>query len=300
MRDGWGHCARRNQAVELLRIASAFGIIVFHAKAPYAEFGYSGLVAFVLLSPFMDVSRNWGKIRSPAMLAKALLLPWLFWVIVYGVAKFALDKSIVPAPGIFGVLLVGTSIHLWFLPFMFLALAAINALKPHQHPGRLFLPSALAAAAILAAAPFWSGYGRAIMLPFPQWIHASAAIFFGIALGVAISSQRKMVILIVIFAINIAIMAIYPIYGVTLPYVVAIISLMLCNYFGGYITHNFSVQSIADCMFGVYLVHIFFLSAASRIIGSANYGQVLLAFAASLAAVWSARRLVPASRLVLG
>lgn len=54
----------RNQAIELLRIMSAFGIVAYHGGAPFRELAYAGLVIFLILAPATDLRFNWNRARS--------------------------------------------------------------------------------------------------------------------------------------------------------------------------------------------------------------------------------------------
>lgn len=294
------HAASRNQAVELLRIVSAFGIVAFHARAPLAEFGYAGLIVFLVLSPFMDVTRNWNKVRSPWHLARAFLVPWVFWAAAYGVLDLAVGKPLAAGGGIIGFALIGTSMHLWYLPFMFGALTVLNLVKQRVGADLLFVVCMVAGAVILATMPQWRERTFGWPPPFPQWTHASAAVLFGVALGLATKNALRATVLVPVLLITLAIVALNPMRGVTVPYILGVTALLGCLAGGNHLPKKMSVQSIADCMFGVYLVHIIFLFIAKRAIGSANLLAVAGAFGCSLAAVWVARRFVPASRLVLG
>jgi hypothetical protein len=63
---------------------------------------------------------------------------------------------------------------------------------------------------------------------------------------------------------------------------------------------SISVQPIADCMLGVYLVHLLALPVGSRLFEHGTIASVAFAFLLSLAAVWLTRRYLPLSRRVLG
>lgn len=97
----------RNQNLELVRIAAAFGIVLFHSQANGAAIGYSGLIAFVILSAMF------ARPASPTALAKGILLPWAFWSIAYGVVNLAL-RGYVFRPDLtpIGAVLYGTGVHL--------------------------------------------------------------------------------------------------------------------------------------------------------------------------------------------
>lgn len=45
----------RNQAIEALRIPSAFGIIADHAGAPFHKPAYAGMIVFLILTPMLEM-----------------------------------------------------------------------------------------------------------------------------------------------------------------------------------------------------------------------------------------------------
>ncbi|WP_260599068.1 hypothetical protein [Sphingomonas endolithica] len=155
----------RVQAIELLRIVAAYGIVAYHAQAPLHDLAYAGLVIFLILSPMLDLRFNLDRIRSPAALARALLLPWAFWMVVYGAVNLAQHRPFVEAS--FMGILYGSSPHLWFLPFMFAVLTVLNMLKSLA-PAILFYGSALVATALLLTVTMWRSASLEWSLPFPQ------------------------------------------------------------------------------------------------------------------------------------
>ena len=86
----------RDPWIEGIRILSICGVIAFHARIPEMALAYAGLVAFVILSPYVDCHYNEHRRRPIASLAKAFLIPWLFWMIAYGVFNLLGHRAIPP------------------------------------------------------------------------------------------------------------------------------------------------------------------------------------------------------------
>ena len=111
----------KNQAIELLRIVAAFGIIWFHSKLP--EFGivsYGGLVIFLTFSSYFAAIAPISRPDYLLRLGKRLLLPWAAWWLVYGALNLADHRPLLlPHHDITLGVLTGTHIHLWYLPFIF-------------------------------------------------------------------------------------------------------------------------------------------------------------------------------------
>lgn len=268
----------RNQNIELVRIAAAFGIVLFHSGAPGAAIGYSGLVAFTALSTYFATS------SSMAKLAKRVLLPWAVWSVFYFFWRFAADgtpfhEGLNPLESIF----YGT--HLWFLPFIFVANLVVSRLRSEHLP----LICAVLAFAFLAATPWWRQVQLAFDPPVTQFLHAIPAAL----LGVALRTRAGMAIC----ALGLLAGLVWQVGGVSLPYALgggAVLAAILLPQL------RWNVQGASVCMFGVYLVHIAALGVFNRITGPQTLITVLAAFVASLAGVWLARKYVPLSKAVLG
>jgi peptidoglycan/LPS O-acetylase OafA/YrhL len=122
--------------VERLRILSAFGVASFHTHVWFPRsFGIVGFVVLLLSFCAFVINRTepyeFGDLAKRK--AERLLKPWLFWSIIYG--ALALTKVLyrdIPFSDVFSVtmFLTGTRIHLWFLPFAFVA--AVFLVLVHQ------------------------------------------------------------------------------------------------------------------------------------------------------------------------
>lgn len=288
----------RLQGIELLRILAAFGIVAYHAGAPFRDFAYSGLIVFLLFSPMLDTRFNWERVRPVGTLARKLLLPWAFWMVVYGAANWLQHKTIFP--GGWTDILYGTSPHLWFLPFMFLVLAVLNMVKP-RFPCALFWLCAAAACALLFTVSVWRPISLMWAHPFPQWIHAAPPVFAGIALGLMGKAGSGKFIALLVFAgaLIVADAALLP--GVGTPYTIGIVLAAVTVFWSmNIVPDDWNIHPISACMMGVYLCHILVLKIVGATFGTNSYLTVSVTFIVALGAVWAARRLFPLSRFVLG
>jgi len=177
--------------IERLRIISAFGVASFHVHEWFPRsLGVAGFI--ILLLSFCAFVVNKPEPYSIAKVAKRkaqrLLKPWLFWSIIYGglgLAKMVHENvsfSEVFSPT---MLLTGTRIHLWFLPFAFVAalfLAAIHR-KIVGIPDSFTIITAISIGALCI-------FGCSIIqsrfyppTPLVQWILGLPAIPLGFAIG---------------------------------------------------------------------------------------------------------------------
>jgi len=113
--------------IERLRIVSAVAVASFHVHGWFPRsIGVAGFIILILSFCAFVVNRPEPyRIKKLAKRkAQRLLKPWLFWSMVYGALSLVkmiyenLSFSDVFSPT---MLLTGTWIHLWFLPFAFVA-----------------------------------------------------------------------------------------------------------------------------------------------------------------------------------
>ncbi len=293
---------RRNQAIELLRIVAAYGIVAYHAGAPFREVTYAGLVVFLILAPYVSLAGNRKKARSVRSLAVAYLVPWLFWLLFYGMLNLKWGRPLLPVENPVAGLLYGTSEHLWFLPAVFIAIALLNFLTKRIPVPVLFWISALGAALLLASAPVWRSAGAGLVPPLGQWIHAAPGLLIGVALGLAGQlsfTARAFAATLVGTALICLAFRIVP--GVSGPYLVGTLAAAIA--IAGHrwrLPANLDVQPLSSCTLGVYLSHIFWLAVFYRVSGEGSYTTVTAAFLCALGATWLLQRLVPPSQWVIG
>lgn len=164
----------RNGSIDLLRLAGAAGIVLFHLGLPGGWIGLSALPMFVLLAVY------YGADRSPAALAQRLLVPWIIWSGIFGLAKLgqalaagqAIGHEFAP-----WMMLTGLSLHLWFLPFVFgfVMLAQLTRRLPEFWLGMLCLTGSVAA--------LWAFNTHPLPTPLPQWCSVLPAAFAGLAMA---------------------------------------------------------------------------------------------------------------------
>jgi peptidoglycan/LPS O-acetylase OafA/YrhL len=120
-----------NRALDLARFVAAAGIVWDHARAPYADVGYTALALFLILASFLGMG-SYERTGGPgfwAARAKRIAVPWLFWCVVYRIIYEVISDAPFALLAEPFTLLIGPSIHLWFLPFDMIALLAIPYLS---------------------------------------------------------------------------------------------------------------------------------------------------------------------------
>lgn len=291
----------RNQSIELARVFAAFGIVAYHEKVDYAYIPYMGLIFFLILSPYLDFKKDWSRTRSIRSLAIIFLVPWLFWMIVYGVLNVSVGNPIFPVGQGFYAIMAGTSLHLWFLPAMFLILVMTGILKNIFSPQPVFWCSVVVMTTMLASSPVWATQLSRVEAPYVQWIHALPAVFTGAMLGISTHMPRFRMIGYIALGFGLMASLFSGIPEVSFTYPMGIFLTISIVYFGYFVVpHWLNVQSLADCTLGIYLSHIIWLRILNRILERDSYLTAIAAFCVALTTVWIARKYSTAARFVLG
>lgn len=285
---------QRNQAVELLRILSALGIIWYHAGIWGAPVAYAGLVVFIVLSPMFEAMRADGKQRSVQTLARRLLVPWVIWTVIYCILNIVRGKPIFPLDnGWIAGVLIGSGQHLWFLPFMFMFLCAVVSLR--RLISRAFLGWVAIAGFIsmLVTMVWWRPWSMDVGYPIAQYAHALLPAFVGTAVGALgyplIGGRIVLPVL-----VGTVVTLFLPVSG-GLAYVVGVAAVLLAlqpriaNLF-----RSVDFAPVAGATFGIYLMHLVALSAVFPLIRRGfDIPAVLLAFVACVAVVMIAKKVAP-------
>ncbi|NHB76476.1 acyltransferase family protein [Rhodobacter calidifons] len=159
--------ASRNGLIDYGRFVAALGIVWFHTQAPGSRVAYIALPFFLVLLSMPSRS-------SLGTLARRLLVPFLIWSVIFGMLSTALALKNQNPPfdwWRWHMLLSGTWIHLWFLPFAFIA-ATLSPWLRH--------PLASLGAAILFSTLLVLN-GTPDMVTFGQWAFGVIPVLTGIA-----------------------------------------------------------------------------------------------------------------------
>lgn len=159
--------ASRNGLIDYGLFLAALGIVWFHTQAP----GYR--VAYIAL-PFFLVLLSMPSSTSLGTRARRLLVPFLTWSLVFALLSTALSLKNQNPPfewWRWHMLLSGTWIHLWVLPFAFIAVTLSPWLR---HP-----LASLGAAILFATLVVLNGTPQTV--PFGLWAFGVIPVLTGIA-----------------------------------------------------------------------------------------------------------------------
>ncbi|MDB5661222.1 MAG: hypothetical protein JWS10_3837 [Cypionkella sp.] len=273
----------RNGSIDLLRGLAAFGIVWFHAKAPQASLGLSGLTVFLLLLIVMNASPLIPFERAVADRANRLLRPWVVWSAIYALAKTAQAMhSNHPLSDEFSssMLLCGPALHLWFLPFSFFALVALSGLERRVSlQTRGFFGFSLVLC--LFALPVSDSLANATLgHPLLEWAAAIPPLVIGVALRSAGSSPVRQCIV-----LSAAILSFAGVFGTSgeapIGVLIGLVLVLLALNFS--IPDTSASRWVAFMSMAIYLMHPIFLSPLAR--GAMADKPILLTVAATFLSV---------------
>jgi surface polysaccharide O-acyltransferase-like enzyme len=195
----------KNANIERLRIIACFGIICFHSQTGILKLvGYIGLPIFIMITfCFSTIKKpqSYNESRSALLsnylLIKAnrLIIPYLCWGFVYwcwGYLRMVTSHGeIINVPVTFLFPLYGTSIHLWYLPFVFVGIGVASFIK-------LYLPLKglcifflyLFLSFITGLVPLFFQDINQLPLPLPQYFFSLPAIFLGLMISNTIDLNK--------------------------------------------------------------------------------------------------------------
>lgn len=287
---------RRQSSFELLRIISAAGIVWFHAKVTGSEIGYTGLAIFLILTPYFELGANFERLTPWIQHAKRLLIPFLFWSIIFAAANLIKGKPVLNlAHGPLLAVLAGPSIHLWYLPFMAAALAITGALKAHFTRRAIAIAGLVILLPLAIAFPLLRAAGPMLVPPVGQWFHALTPLLAGIIFGASRGSLPT------IPALGAVMLAASMIVFGEIAILQFLVGLGLVELASRFSWTNARVNAYSGYMMGVYLVHPLALTVLRPLERYSQAAFVLCAVVASTLAVMMATRVAPTlAELLLG
>lgn len=287
----------------MLRFVAAFGIVWGHVMAqhPSRDVFYFSITIFLALTFYLTPStrpssgdgRTYNKYRRYFR----LLLPWLFWCAVFKVVYAYQHRDIV---ALFSVtdpysLLIGPSIHLWYLPFTVIGLWLLSHLSASVSTRESVIWASIGLAAISAVA-YWLHDLHVLPDPFSQWAGSTGAALFGFLIG----RSRPLGASIVPLALFTGLASLYWIFGDGgwPPYVlVGILVFFAAINFKSSIPY---AKKLGVISFGIYLIHPLVMWVWFRLLPSTS-GEVsgaIAVFVLSALATLALRK-IPIMRAVI-
>jgi len=293
-RQGLGSLA----ASAYLRLFAAASIVWFHVahSGPVASVAAVGVGIFIYFS-FMHLGRENGFRVFLNRAGKQLLLPWAAWWLFYAATRFWVARGVPPeinAAAPIGTLLAFPAVHLWYLPFVFLASLGVVAVRETLTPWPAQIKVVIALVAGLALVPL---FGSTDQLPttLQMIVYATPAIGLGLVYSYCMrlesSSQRRGWFIAIAALVAVACVPLWSagIYIVATGYTVASLLMILCTFS---LPRNRLLMRLSSLTLGIYLVHPFAILVLWKIVGPfrPRWLFALAAFALSALIVAGMRR----------
>jgi hypothetical protein len=283
----------KRQEIELLRIVSAFGVVWFHSSDLGKDIAYSGLISFLLLSLYFSAKS--GSNQKPVLArVRRLLVPWIIWLFFYGALNVIFHKPFIKTDnGLIAGILAGSSIHLWYMPFIFTATVIFDFIKKYVNGTILVYICSILAVLTFVMTGFWRPWSLELGYPWAQYAHAFAGILVGVVFANSGSVKRPVaaglmvltLIAVALFGCNAA--------GIGVPYLLGITAAMLVLLPRWNLHAAVNIQALSECTLGIYLSHIFWLMVIRKTGFPFESGLPFAVFAVSAVTVWCFRKIAP-------
>ncbi|MGE8940790.1 acyltransferase [Leptospira interrogans] len=284
---------------DILRVVAIFGIVWAHMFAPLAQLGRTALDLFLMLTAALairSIRRSSGS-HTWVLRGLAVLALWVGWSLFYKLIEVYRTRDIwtlfeINEPN---SLLIGSTIHLWYLPFILLA-APICLLATRLIRSRRDLIIACAIAVVPSVGLIYVHVFNDLPEPFAQWTFALPAYFYGIF--AAYGWEFRMT------AVPLSFMAVTSALALLLTgsdaapqYLLAAVIFEAC-WMMPWGTQQF--RPLGQMVLGIYLIHPFFMLVVFKLFGG-NVNRALGAiatFAMSMAAVYVLQRIPMVRKIV--
>ncbi|MFS2137455.1 acyltransferase family protein [Duganella sp. Dugasp56] len=286
--------AARRQEIEVLRIVSAFGIVWFHNIAiPGQDIGYAGLVAFIIISMYFATLGSTPP-KPVAQRARVLLLPWLVWFIFFGCLNLAKHEPFVPLDhGLVAGVLLGSSVHLWYLPFIWIVIVLFDRVKRPLGERTLAYGSVTLALCLLLSCRLWRGPSLALNYPYAQYMHAAAAVFLGVFFANCKVLARPVQLALVAAVLLTIVWFTLSMRGIGVPYLLGVSAAAVTLLPEWQLPPSFNVSGLSECTLGIYLCHVFWLKLLPKLVPMPQMVLPCVVFVASALSVWAFRKTLP-------
>jgi hypothetical protein len=288
------------RSLDLARFVAAFGIVWDHARAPYADIGYTALALFLILASFLAMG-SYERSGGPGFWssrAKRIVVPWLFWCLVYRIIHEVVSTEPFAVLSDPFTLLIGPSIHLWFLPFDVLALLLIPVFSKWIRTEKaLFLACVLLICVALPLGRLHAQTGLDGWLlslshapqPLPQWYFSLPIFIYGAVSAAGHRLGKSYMPVVAAFLSSLGLLTISFEFASVQMFLAAIMFEIIwrIRIVGTWPT------KLASYAFGIYLIHPAFMLVAFKVFGADvdRSFAALFTFFAAWAATWAIQRM---------
>lgn len=237
---------------------SAAGIVWCHMNPPKGLFVLSPLPMFLVLTSVLAVGslQRSGRQRFLSSRLRRIAVPWVAWSIFYMFVNMALHRDwrgpLMPDSAL--SFLIGSTIHLWFLPFVLLISVPIAIFVPMiEDATALVVFTAILVP--LSVLNLHLHANHSLPDPFGQWTFSFSSVCLGILLALGSSHNMRYVA-----AVYVALVAAMGLQYGSIDDVGQLITAIVIYEFLSRVhwPQNWMLQ-LGRLSFGLYLIHPFFM-----------------------------------------
>lgn len=245
-------------SLELLRFVSAAGIVWCHINPPKGLFVVSPLPMFLVLTSVLAVGslQRSGPQRFLSSRLRRIAVPWVAWSIFYMFVNMALHRDW-RGPMISDSalsFLIGSTIHLWFLPFVLLISVPIALFVPliEDATGLIIFTAILVPLSVLN---LHLHANHALPDPFGQWTFSFSSVCLGILL--ALGPRHNMRYVAFVYVMLVAALGVE--YGSIDDAGQLITAILVYEFLSRVQWNHVWMLQLGRLSFGLYLLHPFFM-----------------------------------------
>jgi fucose 4-O-acetylase-like acetyltransferase len=209
-----------------------------------------------------------------------LIIPYLFWVFIYwcwGCARMLSSHGeIINVPVTILLPLYGTSIHLWYIPFIFIGLIAVSFTKLYFPLKSLFSISLYLFLSLLTGLlPVFVQNTNQLPLPIPQFLFALPALFLGLTISDTMDVNKPLkycLILLIISLIGAIRLLLNSNDSFLFLYLLSFLLVVTMQNIPGKID-SFTKQ-LSPLTFGIYLIHPIIAAIIVNIATITNFQRI--------------------------
>ena len=256
------------QSIDLARFLASLGVVIaHHMLSPVDLIGHTSLSLFLILTAYLsgDSAERHGGRYPWVKRARRIVIPWLIWCAIYRLEEFVITDG----PERYAVLtdpwslLIGPVIHLWFLPFIMLAMALVQPVTRLVRDERgLMLGLGLF---LLFWPPLnWIVEFVPAPMPLPQWGFALPFYIYGLLLAPAHRMGRVSWLIVAMAAIS---LVNWLLTGMVWAFG-GILAALLFELFWRLPLRHPLLPALGRASFGIYLMHPAMSLIGYKLLGS--------------------------------
>lgn len=189
--------------------------------------------------------------------------------------------------------LSGTSIHLWYMPFIFMAIVVFDRIKVYVGNETLSYACIFIAICILLLSQFWRSQSISLGYPYAQYAHALDGVLIGVFFANCSALPRTLRAGFILLILAFVLIFTFTLPGVGVPYFLGILVAAFTLLPKWEFNFDARINCLSECTLGIYLSHIFWLKVIKKIDIVSDFTLPFMVFLVSALTVWCFKKMAP-------